>query len=70
MTEPVQCHSGFEYAERPVALYWEGQRLEISEVLGRWRTPGDKRFRVITRDEQVFELFYDESRKFWRIKVM
>jgi len=67
VTEPVQCHSGFEYAERPVALYWEGQRLEISEVLGRWRTPGGKRFRVITRDDQVFELFYDESLKIWDI---
>jgi hypothetical protein len=70
VTEPVLCHSGFEYAERPVALYWEGQHLEICEILGRWRTQGGKRFRVLTRDDQIFELFYDESSKIWRIKEM
>ena len=29
MTELVECHSGFSYAEKPVALTWEGQRLEV-----------------------------------------
>jgi hypothetical protein len=27
MNDPVECHSGYEYAERPVALHWEGERL-------------------------------------------
>ena len=36
----VECHSGYEYAERPVALHWQGQRLEIESVEAEWRIPG------------------------------
>jgi hypothetical protein len=63
----VECHSGYEYAERPVALYWEGQRLEIDQVEAQWRIPGGKRFRVRARDGQIFELFYGELYDEWRV---
>ncbi len=63
----VECYSGSEYAERPVALYWQGQRLEIEQVEAQWRIPGGKRFRVRTRDGQVFELFYGELYDEWRV---
>ena len=39
MGELVECHSGFTYAERPVALTWEGQRLEITRILAEWHSP-------------------------------
>ena len=42
MIDPVECHSGFEYAERPIALTWEGQRLEIAAIESTWRIPGGK----------------------------
>jgi len=67
MTEIVECHSSFEYAERPVALYWRGIRLEIVEIETRWRIPGGRCFRVRTQDNQVFELFYGELYDEWRI---
>lgn len=63
----VECHSGYEYAERPTALRWEGERLEIVEIIARWRIPGGKRFRVRTADDQVFELFYGELYDEWRV---
>ena len=44
--ELVECHSGYAYAERPVALVWEGERLEIEAVEAEWRIPGGKRFRA------------------------
>jgi len=65
--EIVRCYSGHEYAERPKALYWEGEWLEIEETLNRWQIPGGKRFRVRTKDDQVFELFYGELFDEWRI---
>jgi len=65
--DPVECHSGFEYAERPVALHWEGERLEITAIESQWRIPGGKGFRVRTRDERRFELFYGELYDEWRI---
>ena len=64
----VECHSGYEYAERPIALFWESQRLEVAEVLQRWRTPGNICFRVITTDEKSFDLSYDEHADVWYIE--
>ena len=67
MIDIVECHSDFEYAEKPVALTWKDQRLEISEIVERWRIPGAKCFRVRTTDRQIFELFYGELYDEWRI---
>jgi len=67
MSEQVECHSGFEYAERPVALHWEGERLEISQIEAQWRIPGGKKFRVRTTNERTFELFYGEMYDEWKI---
>ncbi len=65
--DPVECHSGFEYAERPTALRWEGERLEITEILAQWQSPGGKRFQVRVSDGRLFELFYDEHVDSWKI---
>jgi hypothetical protein len=67
MSEQVECHSGYRYAERPLALWWEEQRLEISEVETQWRSPGGQSFRVSVQDGRRFELFYGEHDDEWRI---
>ncbi len=64
----VECRSEHEYAERPIALTWEGQRRPIREILSRWRTPGEKHFRVRTVEGEVFELTYVEVSDEWQIK--
>lgn len=63
----VECHSGHTYAERPIALKWEGERLQIAEVEAQWRIPGGRKFRVRTEDDRCFELFYGELFDEWRI---
>ncbi len=67
MAELVECHSGHEYAERPVAFQWQGQRLEVAEILGRWRTPSGKAFQVLTSNQQVFVLSYYEQEESWEV---
>jgi hypothetical protein len=67
MSEQVECHSDVEYAERPIAIQWQGQRLQIVDILTRWRSPNGKCFRVKTTDDQIFDLFYDELYDEWRI---
>jgi hypothetical protein len=63
----VECHSGFEYAERPTALHWSGARLEVEAIEAQWRIPGGRKFRVRTTDGQVFELLYVELYDEWRV---
>jgi hypothetical protein len=74
-TEPVragdvvECRSSASYAGRPLAFSWQGQRLDVAEILSRWRTPTGLGFRVRTTQEQVFDLFYDESLDEWSISL-
>jgi hypothetical protein len=70
MSESVECLSGYDYAERPVALTWEAERLEIAEILAEWRTPSAKNFRVRTRDGRSFELSYNEPSGEWQIRQL
>ena len=65
--ELVECHSGYTYAERPVAFDWDGERLEIVEVEARWRAPEGRYFRVRVEDGREFELIYGELKDEWRI---
>jgi hypothetical protein len=68
-SQTVECLSSSTYAERPLAFYWQGQRLEVEEILTRWRAPLAICFRVLTRGSQrVFELRYDESADTWLIQ--
>ncbi len=66
--DAVECRSDTEYAERPLALSWLGQRLEIAEILARWQGPNEKGFRVKTSDGQAFELTYREIPDEWHIQ--
>lgn len=67
MPEPVECHSGLEYAERPTAVWWQGERHPVEAVEAEWRIPGGKKFLVRTVTGQVFELLYVELYDEWRV---
>ncbi len=68
MSDSVECHSDYTYAERPTAFLWEGRRLETTEILQEWRGPAGKGFRVRTGDGQEFELSYQEQADEWHIR--
>jgi hypothetical protein len=67
MTEPVACHSGYDYAERPTAINQDGRWIEIETILAEWRTPTQKGFRVKLRDERLFRLIYDHALDAWDV---
>jgi hypothetical protein len=64
----VQCYSGGLYAEKPVALTWEGERKRIVKIANCKRLPEGRFFLVITDDRSVFELLYREDHDEWQIK--
>jgi len=70
MVELVECRSDLNYADAPLAIYWEGQRLKVVELLASWCTPQGKGFRVKAAGDQVFELFYDEGKEAWQIHAL
>ncbi len=63
----MACRSDSEYAESPIVLTWEGQRLEIAEIQARWRTPEGKFFLVHVQDGRIFELCYQQAVDAWII---
>ena len=65
--ELVSCRSDYSYAQRPVALQWEGQRLEIRTVDAEWHAPEGRGFRVTTTGDRRFELIYLELDDEWQI---
>jgi len=68
VSDRVECHSGYEYAERPVALWWEEHKLTITNIEAEWRTPEHHYFRIRVQDERCFELSYDECHDEWHTK--
>ncbi len=67
MSDPVECYSGYEYPQRPQAVWWQGERFEVVDVLESRRTPQGKYFRVRVENSWFFELYYDQSNDNWRV---
>jgi hypothetical protein len=52
-----------------VSFEWGGKQLEIDAILSRWRTQFGRGFRVRTKDDRQFTLFYDEGEDDWLIEI-
>ncbi len=70
MADTVECRSDASYAQRPLALTWEGARQEIVEIRSEWHSPDGRHFRVRTAAGQEFELTYSEATDEWQIKLL
>ena len=68
MTELVECHAGYTYAERPTALLRGDTRLSVIEIM-EWRhTPDGKYFQVRTEDDLAFILIYNKFYDTWQVR--
>ena len=68
MKQAVECYSGAAYAERPVAVHWQGQRLVVEQVLRSWRTPDGPGFEVTVASQRKFRLQFDEATGTWDVQ--
>jgi hypothetical protein len=70
VSDPVRCHAGWQYPERPQAVFWEGQWFSVEAVLKHWRDPFGIYFWVKCEDAHHFELFYNASEDAWQLKSL
>jgi hypothetical protein len=63
----VKCYSGHTYAQRPESFFWQDEEHKVSRIESEWLEPGSRCFRVITEDEKLFELCYNEAQDEWRL---
>jgi hypothetical protein len=61
----VKCYSGHTYAQRPESFIWLGDEHKIARVENEWLEPGKRFFEVVTEDEKVFQLCYNETQDQW-----
>jgi hypothetical protein len=66
--QPVECHSGYTYAQRPTAIHWEGQRCRVDAIMSEHNTPQGKNFRVRAVNGDIFTLLFDYKDKTWKIE--
>jgi hypothetical protein len=67
MPDQVICHSDHAYLGYPLAFYWQGQRLEVTEILEQIRTPLGYSFRVRNVEFGIFKLDYDLNADEWTV---
>ncbi len=44
---------------------WLGEEHKIAQVENEWLEPGKRFFKVVTEDEKVFQLCYNETQDQW-----
>jgi hypothetical protein len=64
----VEAYAGASYPERPTAVWWQGQRLDVTQVLRSWRTPDGLHFLVEIAEIGRAELIYQDEDG-WRMEV-
>ena len=62
----VEAYAGASYPERPTAIHWQNQRLQIVRVLRSWRTPEALHFQVEVETLGQVTLAYNHGSD-WRL---
>jgi hypothetical protein len=66
----VRCYAGASYPERPVAFEWEGDWLDVCEVLWQARTPEGLVFDVCAEDGKQYRLVWKEVKDEWTVQTV
>jgi hypothetical protein len=69
MDELVESYAGYMSPERPRAFTWQGERIEIAEILVTGRLPGEHWFKVRSSGGEVFDLTYTTESDEWHIQI-
>lgn len=69
MKDRVESYAGASSPEEPRAVWWDGERYQVSEIIDRRREPDSLRFLVIcSPGKALFDLYYHLETESWRIQ--
>jgi hypothetical protein len=63
----VECYAGYRADERPLRFVLRGHEYQVSELDGRWFSPGASFFRVLAHDGNYYVLRHDEVQDSWTL---
>jgi putative sterol carrier protein len=69
MNPLVECHSGYEYAERPTAFWVEDVRHEVSRIVKEWNDPNGKHFLVENETGDLYQLDHLSETSDWLVQA-
>ena len=61
----VECNSGYQIKEKPVAFQFCDRRYKVKEVVDRWYGEGAIYFKVEADDNNIYLLKYEEGQDYW-----
>lgn len=61
----VECYSGYQINERPVAFQLLNRQYKVKEVVDRWYGEGAVYFKVEADDDNIYLLKYEEGQDCW-----
>jgi hypothetical protein len=64
----VDCYAGYRDEETPRGVEIGGRRVEVIELIGRWRGPDHRFFKVRGDDGAVYLLRHDERADRWELE--
>ena len=66
----VECRSEHTYAQQPVAVWWQGQRLAVEALESEWLTPRGRAFRLRCAQNLCFVAAYDQAEDRWEVTLL
>ena len=67
-TIQVSCYSGYKANERPTQFSFRGRRLTVLELLDQWYGIDHRYFKVLTDDNKVYLIRYDQDNDLWTLE--
>jgi hypothetical protein len=68
MGDKVECRSDHAYPGYPVAFYWQGLRLEVTEIVSEEQHPRGYTFLARNENLGIFELNFDIDSDQWSVE--
>lgn len=69
MSIRVECYAGYRGEQEPRAFVFEGQRVEIADVIDRWLAPDHRYFKVKDANGRLYILRHDTESGEWAITL-